>query len=180
MCPLIEENPYKSNLLEYFSTESEIINLEFTELIDSYYLINEEFDLKNIAQKQLRTIELPLITKHGQRIHVLSSFSSVEDVTGNIQYYNVILTDITLKKESEKDLMLIRSVFEASQNGIALLSKKRIVLVNDSFVQMFNYKSASEILGHNPIDLIDDSRNVSQMDLADEGRDYLQDFILPV
>lgn len=163
------------NLLEVFQyTESEIINLEFTELIDSYYLINEEFDLKNIARKQLRTFELPLITKHGQRIHVLSSFSSVEDVTGNIQYYNVILTDITLKKESEKDLMLIRSVFEASQNGIALLSKKRIVLVNDSFVQMFNYKSASEILGHNPIDLIDDKdreRVARMMDLADEGRD---------
>ena len=163
------------NLLDVFQyTENEIVNLDFTELIDSYYLINEVFDLKSIAEKQLQTIELPLITKHGQRIHVLSSFSVVADISGNIQYYNVILTDITLRKESEKDLMLIRSVFKASQDGIALLSKKRIILVNDSFVQMFNYKSASEILGRNPIDLIDDKdrERVAQMlDLADEGKE---------
>lgn len=163
------------NLLEVFQyTENEIVNLHFSELIDSYYLINEEFDLKRIAEKQLQTIELPLVTKHGQRIHVFSSFSPVEDAAGIIQYYNVILTDITLKKESEKDLMLIRSVFEASQNGIALLSKKRIILVNDSFVQMFNYKSASEILGRNPIDLIDDKdkERVAQiMEQSDEGNE---------
>lgn len=163
------------NLLEVFQySESEIVKLEFTELIDSYYLINEEFDLKNIAGKQLQSIELPLITKHGLRIHVLSSFSVVENAAGEILYYNVILTDITLKKESEKDLMLIRSVFEASQNGIALLSKKRIILVNDSFVRMFNYKSASEILGRNPIDLIGDKdreRVAHVMDLTDEGKE---------
>lgn len=163
------------NLLAVFKySESEIVKLEFTELIDSYYLSNDEFDLKNVAEKQLQTVELPLITKHGLRIHVLASFSLVEDIGGDIQYYNVILTDITLKKESEKDLMLIRSVFEASQNGIALLSKKRIILVNDSFVKMFNYEGASEILGRNPIDLIDDKdrdRVANMMDLTDEGRE---------
>lgn len=165
-------NPHFLEVFQY--TEEEIVTLEFTELIDSYYLIDKVFELKSIAENQVQTYELPLMTKLGQRIHVLSSFSLVEDLDGTIQYYNVILTDITLKKESEKDLMLIRSVFEASQNGIALLSKKRIILVNDSFVQMFNYKSASEILGHNPIDLIDDKdreRVAAFIDLADEGKD---------
>ena len=161
------------NLLEVFQySESEIIKLEFNELIDSFYSKGEGFELKNVAEKQLQTIELPLITKHGLRIHVLASFSIVEDVNGDVLFYNVILTDITLKKESEKDLMLIRSVFEASQNGIALLSKKRIILVNDSFVKMFNYKGASEILGRNPIDLIDetDRDNIAlMMEQTDEG-----------
>ncbi|MFA7227693.1 MAG: PAS domain S-box protein [Melioribacteraceae bacterium] len=165
-------NPYFLEVFEY--TEDEIVKLEFTDLIDSYYQNSEEFDFKKIVDDRLKTFELPLTTKYGQKIHVLSSFSPAEDAGGNIQYYNVILTDITLKKESEKDLMLIRSVFEASQNGIALLNKKRIILVNDSFVQMFNYKSASEILGHNPIDLIDEKdrdRVVNLMDAADEGKD---------
>jgi PAS domain S-box-containing protein len=49
---------------------------------------------------------------------------------------------------------LIRSIFEASLDGIALISKKKFVLVNDSFVKMFGYKSASEILGEDPIDFI--------------------------
>jgi PAS domain S-box-containing protein len=155
-------------------SEEEILKLDFTDLIDLYYLNSADFDFKKIVDDRLKTFELPLTTKYGQRIHVLSSFSPAEDAAGTVQYYNVILTDITLKKESEKDLMLIRSVFEASQNGIALLNRKRIILVNDSFVHMFNYKSASEILGHNPIDLIDEKdrdRVINFMELADEGKE---------
>ncbi len=165
-------NPYFLEVFEY--TLEEIVKLEFTELIDSYFLNNSEFDFNNIINERVKTFELPLITKFGQRLHVLSSFSPVTDEKGIVQYYNLILTDITLKKESEKDLMLIRSVFEASQNGIALLNKKRVILVNDSFVQMFNYKSASEIIGHNPVDLIDEKdrdRVINFMDLSDSGKD---------
>ncbi|MHB8930032.1 MAG: PAS domain S-box protein [Melioribacteraceae bacterium] len=165
-------NPHFLEVFQY--TETEIISLEFPELIDPYYPIKEPFEFKNIAEKQLHTFELPLLTKLGQRIHVLSSFSSVEDITGTVQYYNVILTDITLKKESEKDLMLIRSVFEASQNGIVLLNKKRIALVNDSFVEMFGFNSASEILGMNPLDFIDEKdkeRVASLIGLAEEGKE---------
>ncbi|PKL82195.1 MAG: hypothetical protein CVV24_11340, partial [Ignavibacteriae bacterium HGW-Ignavibacteriae-3] len=165
-------NPRFLEVFEY--SEDEVLNLEFTDLIDRYYVSSEEYDFKKLVENQNQTFELPLNTKYGQRIHVLSSISPVIDGAGNVQYYNVILTDITLKKESEKDLMLIRSVFEASQNGIALLNKKRIILVNDSFVQMFDYKSASDILGHNPIDLIDDKdreRVVTFMELAEQGKD---------
>ncbi len=165
-------NPHFLEVFQY--TETEIISLEFPELIDPYYPIKEPFEFKNIAEKQLHTFELPLLTKLGQRIHVLSSFSSVEDITGTVQYYNVILTDITLKKESEKDLMLIRSVFEASQNGIVLLNKTKIALVNDSFVEMFGFRSASEILGMNPLDFIDEKdkeRVASLIGLAEEGKE---------
>ncbi|MCX6168975.1 MAG: PAS domain S-box protein [Ignavibacteriales bacterium] len=165
-------NPHFLEVFQY--SEKEIVNLEFPELIDSYYPIKEPFDFKSIAEKQLHTFELPLLTKAGQRIHVLSSFSSVEDINGSVQYYNVILTDITLKKESEKDLMLIRSVFEASQNGIVLLNKKRIALVNDSFVEIFGFRSASEILGMNPLDFIDakDKERVAFLiEMAEDGKE---------
>ncbi len=165
-------NPHFLEVFQY--TETEIISLEFPELIDPYYPIKEPFEFNSIAEKQLHTFELPLLTKLGQRIHVLSSFSSVEDINGSVQYYNVILTDITLKKESEKDLMLIRSVFEASQNGIVLLNKKRIALVNDSFVEMFGFKSASEILGMNPLDFIDEKdreRVAFLIEMAEEGKE---------
>lgn len=151
--------------------EEELKSLRFAELIDSYFLMQNVFALSDVVTKNLQSAELPLLTKMGQKIHVLASFATVKDISGTVQYYNVILTDITLKKESEKDLLLIRSVFEASQDGIALISKSRFVLVNDSFVKMFGYRSASEILGENPVKFAaeKDKEKLSRyMELADE------------
>ncbi len=165
-------NPRFLEVFQY--EEEEIKKLIFSDLIDPYYLSNEEFDFKDFTEKMMQSIELPLITKLGQKLYVLASFSSVKDLNDNVQYYNVILTDITLKKDSEKDLMMIRSVFEASLDGITLVSKRRIVLVNDSFVQMFGYKSASEILGLNPLEFVNikDREKISNyMEFTEEGKD---------
>lgn len=165
-------NPRFLEVFQY--GEEELTKLRFAELIDSYYLMQNSFNLTDVATKNLQSAELPLITKLGQKIHVLASFATVNDISDSVQYYNVILTDITLKKESEKDLLLIRSVFEASQDGIALISKSRFVLVNDSFVKMFRYRSASEILGENPIkfaDKKDKEKLSSYLELAEEGKE---------
>jgi PAS domain S-box-containing protein len=164
-------NPSFMEAFQY--RESEIIKLDFAELIDTYYLAKYKFNLKSLAEAGLQTIELPLVTKLGQKVHVLASFSLVNDAEGEIQYYNVVLTDITLKKESEKDLMLIRSIFEASQDGIALISRNKFVLVNDSFVKMFAYRSASDILGLDPLEFVeikDRERITAFTELAESGK----------
>jgi PAS domain S-box-containing protein len=151
----------------------EIHKLYFNDLIDPYYLSNTGFSLDLFQTGKIQSLEIPMVTKLGQRVHVLAGFSLVSDIQNIPQYYSVILTDITLKKESEKDLLLIRSVFEASLDGIALLSKKKFVLVNDSFVKMFGYTSASEILSEDPLDLIhekDLERIVGYIDNCEEGK----------
>lgn len=165
-------NPFFLESFE-FSTE-EITKMNFGDLVDSSYLNPNQFDINELTSYSSRSIELPLINKKGQRIFVLASFSAAYDSNNVIQYYSVILTDITLKKESEKDLLLIRSIFEASHDGIALISKKKFVLVNDSFVRMFGYRSASEIIGQDPLDFVDkdDIINVSRyIKNAEEGDD---------
>ena len=163
------------SFLEAFQyDEDEIKALSFLELVDPYFLMHQSFNLSEIAGVKMQSVELPLLTKLGQMIHTLASFSTVDDIEGSVQYYNIILTDITLKKESEKDLMLIRSVFEASLDGIAVISKKRFVLVNDSFIKMFGYKTASEVFGENPLKCVaeKDKDRLSQfMNLAEEGKD---------
>ncbi|MBI1937838.1 MAG: PAS domain S-box protein [Ignavibacteriales bacterium] len=166
-------NPYFLETFQY--SEEEITSLNFSDLVDTLYLASRSFNLNEIISYNTRSLELPLINKPGQRIHVLASFSAVSDIGGTVEYYNVILTDITLKKESEKDLLLIRSLFEASHDGIALISKKRFVLVNDSFVRMFGYRSASEIIGQDPFDFMDakDIHKVkTYIDSIDGGKDF--------
>jgi PAS domain S-box-containing protein len=165
-------NPRFMEVFQY--NENEIKKLEFHDLIDPYFLMKNSFDIKEIAEHEVQSFELPLNTKLGQRLHVLASFSTVNDLLGNVQYYNVILTDITQKKESEKDLLLIRSVFEASHDGIALIGKGKLVLINDSFVKMFGYQSASGILGNNPLEFIDKKdrdRIQNYIDLAEDDKE---------
>lgn len=161
-------NPHFLDVFMY--AEDEIQKLYFSDLIDPYHLMNTGFSIQDIQAGIIQSVEIPLITKLGQRVYVLASFTLVFDTNSVAQYYNVILTDITLKKESEKDLLLIRSVFEASLDGIALLSKKRFVLVNDSFVKMFGFTSASEILGEDPLEFIHekDIERVTEYIIASE------------
>jgi PAS domain S-box-containing protein len=170
-------NPKFLDVFQY--SDDELKKLSFIDLIDSYYLMNETFKLSDIAGNELNSIELPLTTKLGQPVYVLASFAKVMDIRGAVQFYNAILTDITLKKESEKDLLLIRSVFEASQDGIALISKKRFVLLNDSCVKMFGFKSASEMLGQYPLNFVDEKdkeRIAGFIDQAEEGKETITRF----
>ena len=165
-------NPYFIESFEF--TIEELTRMNFGDLVDTSYLNQYRFDVNELTSYSSQSIELPLINKKRQRIYVLASFSAAYDVNNSIQYFSVILTDITLKKESEKDLLLIRSIFEASHDGIALISKKKFVLVNDSFVRMFGYRSASEIIGQDPLDFVDkdDILKVSRYILnAEEGSD---------
>lgn len=157
-------NPYFLEVFKY--TEEEITRLFFSDLIDSYFLMNVGFNLKDIRNSKM--LEIPLTTKSGQKVYTLASFSIVRDLSDTPLYYNVILTDITLKKESEKDLLLIRSLFEASHDGIAIINKRKLFLVNDSFVKMFGYRNASEVIGQDPLNFVHNN------DIVTVGR-FIQD-----
>ncbi len=164
-----------NNFLDAFKyTESECKRINFRELIDSEYFLNNSFELDSFTDQKNASVDLPLINKAGHKIYVHANFSALKNEHGEVQSYNAILTDVTLKRESEKDLLLIRSVFEASVDGIALIHKKKFVLVNDSFVQMFGYSSSSDLYDENPVNLIDEKdkwRIAEFLEAAQEGKD---------
>ncbi|MCX7875024.1 MAG: PAS domain S-box protein [Melioribacteraceae bacterium] len=152
---------------------NELSKINFRELIDPEYLLNNSFELEDAVKSKNKNYELPLINKSGHKIFVLASIISTTN-KNKVVSYNLILTDITLRKESEKDMMLIRSVFEASVDGIALIHKNKFALLNDSFVKMFGYESVSELLELEPIELVhekDKWRISNFIELAEEGRE---------
>lgn len=141
--------------LEVFSlTNNELRKTNFRDLIEPDFLLSGGFDFDDVAQKNITSIDIPLINKHGHRIFVFANISTIRNSKNELQSFTLNLTDITIKKEAEKDLLLIRSVFEASVDGIALISKNRFVLVNDSFVRMFAYATTSEMIDEIPLNLV--------------------------
>lgn len=142
---------------------SELKKTNFRDLIDPEYLLTSGFDLDDVSKDEFTSLDLPMINKLGHKIFVLASISAIRNSKEELQSFTLNLTDITQKKESEKDLLLIRSVFEASVDGIALINNNRFVLVNDSFVKMFGYSTTSDMIDESPIKLVSekDKENVT-------------------
>ncbi|MFA7288975.1 MAG: PAS domain S-box protein [Melioribacteraceae bacterium] len=126
----------------------------FTDYIEPFYIEKNKIKFGDLFNGRDQNIELPLITFDKKKIIVLASFTPSYNLAGEPIYFNAILTDITLQKEAEKDLLLIRSVFEASKDGIALVSDGKLVIINDSFVSMFGLESAGTSLGKDIIEFV--------------------------
>ena len=138
-------NPHFANSFDY--TEEEFTNKHFSELIDPEFLEDNYFEINPKNLTSIQASEIPLVKKSGEIVYVLASFASVQDLNNTPKYYIAVLTDVTEKKQAEKDLLLIKTVFEASQDGIAVTVGGTIILVNNSLVKMLGYQNESEIVG---------------------------------
>lgn len=137
--------------------EAEFLKLHIKELIDSSYLSSNDFDMVLSDGSKIVSQELPLVTKEGKKVFVLANFTAVTDLNGNALYYNAIFTDITEKKHAEKDLLLIRSIFDASQDGVAVTYDRKIILANTRLANIFGYESVSEVYDKSVLDFIQEN-----------------------
>lgn len=144
-------NPEFIKKLEFSKDELAKINLK--DFVEEGFIQKTGLKLKELSRRKEDSIEMPLRTKTGKSIIALVSFNAVLNYNNEPLYYNAILTDITQKKEAEKDLLLTRSVFEASKDGIGLILNRKLILLNDAFAQMFGYKT-SELIDKDPLSLV--------------------------
>jgi len=134
-------------------TKDDLIKAEFKDFIDENFLQKTGLKLKIWSARKEDSIEMPMITKNRKKIIASVRFNSVLNFNNEPLYYNAILTDITQKKEAERDLLLIRSVFEASKDGLGLIFNRKLILLNDSFAGMFGYLT-SELIDKNLLDIV--------------------------
>ncbi len=151
-------NPHFLNELEF--NQEEIIGSNILDLIDiSNPSIDSFYDFIELSKD--KPIEI-IISNHSNRkkkIYALASTSVVLQSRKGQVLYNVVLTDISANKESERDLLLIKSVFEVSQDAIAVLDGDKIILTNNKFLSLFNIDNTSETIGMKLLDVIDDADN---------------------
>ncbi len=168
-------NPYFSKIFNY--TPQELLGLNFLDILVQDHINLTRVELEYLFNNQKDPIELTLRKKHGSKVYVLANFTPVNDYNGKPKYFSAVFTDITEKKKAEKDLRMIRSVFETSQDGIAVMNKRKYILTNDSFADMFGYSSVTEVLGKDPLDFVanDDLKRIADYISAIENEDEIPD-----
>src|ERR1035437_9344315 len=142
----------------------EIISKNIKAFLDPKYLENNIFDLKEFKNNPNKKIELPLISKFGNIHYFTAKFSPVFFDNKTIRSYNGFLYEITSEKKLEKEFFLFKSLFEASKDGIAIVTNGKIVLSNDSFATIFGHKKKEEVFNNSLIDFVssNDSLKVAE------------------
>ncbi|HPN37449.1 MAG TPA: PAS domain S-box protein [Melioribacteraceae bacterium] len=157
-------NPHFSNEFKIKFEDALLLNV--CDFIDKDE-ISKEFNFEYLTQNKIKTLELPLKKMDGRKIYVVANFTPVNDMLNNPEYYIGIFSDITSQKESEKDLLLIKTVFEASKDGIAVESDNVLQLVNDSFARIFGYDTPQEVIGLSPLEFIYKSQKSEFLSILD-------------
>jgi len=140
------------NVLDY--TEEEITAKNISELLTPSFLEKNSFDLNKLSKEKTKKITLPFLTKEDIEIPVLAVVNSFFDADTQENGYNLFITDISAEKSAEKESMLYQSLFEVSQDGIAVELEGKIVKANNSFAEIFGYDNGNELIGRDLIDLV--------------------------
>jgi len=133
-------------------SKNEIIGKLIFDVLDEKFKRKNRALLKSLLKNQPESIELPVKSRSGKIFQTLAKINPVFDLNGEIIRYNVILIDITAQKESQKDLLLIRTVFDASIDAIVVIKERKIILSNYAFASMFGYENITSVIGKDPLD----------------------------
>ena len=138
-------------------TEEELSEKKLLDLIEATPSQQKKFSIKQVLQGKINSAELTFIKKDGGLVEVLGNFSVTYDTQKRIKHIGGIFSNITAKKAFEQELLLMRAIFEASNDGIAVESDNSFVIVNNSFAKIFGYEKGDDLLNTNPMSLVDEA-----------------------
>ncbi len=148
---IIFTNPAFLNLLRY--SEPEIIQSNIFELIDPQFISAGKINFENLINSESK-IEIPFRTKRGSKVILQSKFIPIKENDNSISYYNAFFTDISNNKITEEHLTLFKSIFDYSQDGIAIYLNGKIILANDAIASIFGYNEGESLINLELADLV--------------------------
>lgn len=141
------------NTLGY--SEYEVKNKSILDFVEGNYKKENEFSIEDIITSDFSNLELPFVNKKGEIIYLLAGFSYSSAGSNDDIVISGIFVNITEKKSAENELLMMRKVFEASNDGIAVEFEDVFIMANDSFANLFGYSTGTEIAGLSVISIID-------------------------
>jgi len=165
---LVFVSPSSAKILGLLSPELMIgMNLER----DLYYYPEERGSLLKALNEHGKVTHYEVTLKrkdNGNPVVISTNSQYYLDKNGNIIGVEGVFTDISERKQTEEALKnseaLLRSIFEASSAGIALLVDRKFLKVNDSFCRITGY-SEEELLGQTSQHLYFDEEEYERLGL---------------
>ncbi len=145
-------NPALKNFLQLEETEIEKLN--FIDLIEPEFKTENDLTFGKLYSDKKICSEIPLVNKENSKIIVQASINQILDFNNRPLSYNLILSDITEKKENENRLLLSQSIIETSIDGILLQTQNKLIFANKSLAKIFGYDAVDEIKKKNLLDFV--------------------------
>lgn len=141
----------------------ELYRTNFLGLIKSDETGKQHLDITSIRDELIKEAKLDLISFSGDVKSFLVTFIPDEETDPHRNFY-CHLTDIKNREELPSELFLYKSLFMASQDGIAVGLDGNVVIANDSFAEIFGFENAADIFNMNLLDFVseEDSLKVEE------------------
>ena len=136
-----------SFLNEFNYKHEEIDKLFLIDLIEPGFIVEKDVTFRSLTSREVELLEIPVVSKSGQRRVYSLSLIPIEHKEKGSKEWGGILVNITRNKAIENEFLILRSVFNSSNDGIAVESDGKYILVNDAFAKLYGYNSANEIIG---------------------------------
>ncbi|MBK7868509.1 MAG: PAS domain S-box protein [Ignavibacteriales bacterium] len=107
----------------------------------------KEFDLDEIIKNGKVKKILPVKSGLGKSFtgEVIFVYNTIKG--GVFDSFGCLIRDISAEEKAAQDILLMQSIFETSNDGIAVETGEEVIFVNNSFVRIFGYNSELEIVG---------------------------------
>ncbi len=142
-------NPPAEHLTGY--SAKELLGKHFLELMRSdYHEKAQRFYAKQVEERVLNTyFEFPAVVKNGKELWLGQNAQLIMD-DDEIIALQAIARDITIRKQTERQLLLQDTALHAAANGIVITDRDgKVIWVNKAFTALTQYES-DEAVGKNP------------------------------
>ena len=113
---------------------------------------HRDYEIKSIIASGDNKIvrEKTLKTKNQKRIIVKATINIIRNKKGDIDYFDGVVEDITVRKKAEKEILKLSTAVTQSPNSIVITDLKgNIEYVNPKFCELTGY-STEDLIGKNP------------------------------
>ncbi len=138
--------------IEY--SNDELKEKKLTDLVPASFLKDKDFSLEELAKETNQRSVIPFKAKGNKELPTVASVIPFYDAETKERGFNLFLTDSSTEISLELELQLYKSLFEASQDGIAVESNGKILIANNSFAEIFGYDTGNELIERELIDLV--------------------------